>query len=244
MDKALEFNLKSIEIRVSRDGIHIRPDEDLSYLKRVIRDRGLRVSLLASYVRTCDPTDLRCRESLEELEKILRISYEIECGRVRVLAGYIEDLHNSIITIRRFLDRVESLSREYNTLLLFETHDYFAERHNLERLIEVVREYRDVSGILYDPANMLIRNTRVEESLRIVREYTYHVHIKDLVILGGGRYRYTRPGEGVLPICRVLRELWSRDVVFSIEWERMWVRELENSDLIIPLYLDYMMSCL
>jgi len=57
-----------------------------------------------------------------------------------------------------------------------------------------------------------------------------------------GKRVYCRPGEGIVPIPEILRSL--KGIGFtgyvSVEWEKMWHPELEDSDVILPVYLKYL----
>jgi len=244
LEKARSIGVDIIELRVSTDGIRVHPNADPGRVKAILADKGAEAVLLSSYVRTCNPTHAGCDESLKLLEDVMRLAYVLECRRVRIFAGFLNTIEESVVAAEKFLEKAYTKAENYNVVLLFETHDYFAERHNLIHLLDLLNRFRDVAGILYDPANMLMRGVPVEESLRLVKDFTFHVHIKDFKPVPEGEHRYTRPGEGVLPICRIVRELYGRGVVFSVEWEKMWIRDLEDPDLVTPLYLNYMKRCI
>ncbi|MDK6028196.1 hypothetical protein QPL79_02300 [Ignisphaera sp. 4213-co] len=69
--------------------------------------------------------------------------------------------------------------------------------------------------------------------------------MKDFVIVEGKRV-FVRPGKGIVPICKIVRDLDAANYqgYISVEWEKMWHPQLEDPDIIIPLYIDYMKMCL
>ncbi len=243
IERVVRFGLENVEIRVSSDGIHIRPNDDPVKIRGVLRRNNVDVILLSSYVRTRDPeTDDGARE-IESLSKIIDLAENLEVSRIRIFADYIGDINRSINITRKFLGRIRRVVEDRDIRLLFETHDYFAEAKNLSRLLDVLEEY-DFTGLLFDPANMMMRGEDIYKIIEVVRRYTYHIHIKDFKRINDGII-YTRPGEGVLPICFLIKEFIGsgRDIYFSIEWEKMWRPEIEDPDIIIPQYIDYMRRC-
>ena len=248
LEKTLWLGLRSIELRISRDGIHISPETDPEILRNLLREINVRVVLLSSYVRTHNPETIEGREALNALEKIVNIAYRCGIDRVRVLALYEESIERSIQNTREFLRRVEKRLLDVGIRLLFETHDYFAETSNALRLADLLsNEFSEVTGILLDPANMLMKMQSYREIIERYRDHVYHIHVKNFVFRDREVF-YTQPNTGVVPICDIvssfLDKIFSKRIIFSIEWERLWRRDLENPDHIIPLYISYLEKCL
>jgi len=242
--RVVKFDLSTVEVRVSSDGIHLRPSDDPGRVAKLLRDYNVSIVLLSSYVRTRDPDTSEGSAEISLFNKISDLAYRLDTSRIRILASYVDNIDKSIDIARRFLDKISRIALDKGLRILFETHDYFAEISNLRYLIELVSEY-DFTGILYDPANMLMRDQDFNQSLELVKNYTYHIHIKDFKKING-EVIYTRPGEGLLPICQVVKKMINldREIYFSVEWEKLWRQDLEDPDIIIPLYIDYLRRCL
>jgi len=242
--RVIRFDLRTVEVRASNDGIHLRPSDDPSKVAKLLRDYNVSIALLSSYVRTRDPDTSEGSAEINLFNNISDLAYRLEISRIRILANYVDNINKSIDIARKFLDRISRVASDKGLRVLFETHDYFAEISNLKYLIELVRDY-DFTGILYDPANMLMRDQEFNQSLKLVKNYTYHIHIKDFKKIND-RVIYTRPGEGSLPICLLVKEMINLDkeIYFSVEWEKMWRQDLEDPDIIIPLYINYLRRCL
>jgi sugar phosphate isomerase/epimerase len=60
-----------------------------------------------------------------------------------------------------------------------------------------------------------------------------------------GRRVFVRPGKGVMPICKIVKDLKTVGYqgYISIEWEKMWHPDIEDPDIVIPLYIEYIDKC-
>lgn len=246
-ERAARMGLRYIELRVSEDGVHVDPrSADTRLLRGLVERTGVGIALLASYIWAREPGSPEGSLELSRLYRVASLAHDLGVDRVRVFAYYTGDIERSVEALERFLERASVFLEDLGVRALFETHDYFAEKENLRRLAEVLEVYRDSTGVLFDPANIMMRGQSYEEPLYLVAEMVYHVHIKDFTEKEG-LYVYTRPGRGSLPICRIVRDieaLRAPEVFYSIEWEKIWRRDLEDPDLVLPEYIEFVRGCL
>lgn len=243
LERANMFRADGVELRVSHDGVHLKPVYPVPRdVVDLVKSSGVKVCVVSGYARLSlvDP-DL-IGKSVELTKILIKISHKLEALGVRILANWSKNTREDhLAKLARVVEDLADFAEEHNTLLLFETHDDLAKLENLLHFLSTV----DVRvGVVYDVANMLMLGEKHEEVFPRISIRVKHVHIKDYVI-SGGKVKYTKPGLGLVPICRVIRDLKSANYenYVSVEWEKMWHPDLEDSDSVIPLYIGYIRKC-
>ncbi|MCS7110681.1 MAG: sugar phosphate isomerase/epimerase [Ignisphaera sp.] len=244
LGRARKFGLDAIELRVADDGIHLKPHYpiDRSYIK-IVEESGVRIASIAGYARFSAILDEERRRNEDLLKVLVLMAEELGAKAVRVYAGkFPDDVDSSIRRIAESLNRMAEHAYEHNVYIAIETHDELTRVRILLRLLERLDPN---IRIVYDVANMIMVGEKHEEVFPLIADRIVHVHIKDFIIVEGKRV-FVRPGEGIVPICRVVNDLKSRGYkgYISIEWEKMWHPDLEDPDTVIPLYIDFMKGCL
>ncbi len=242
--RARRFGLDAIELRVADDGIHLKPHYpiDRRYL-RIIEESGINVVSIAGYARFSSVLDEERKKNEDLLKILILMAEELGAKVVRVYAGkFPDDVESSIRRISEGLNRLADYSHQHSVDIALETHD---ELTRLEILLKLFEKLDPKIKILYDVANMIMVGEKHEEVFPHIAEKIVHVHIKDFIIVEGKRV-FVRPGRGIVPICRVLSDLRSKNYrgYISVEWEKMWHPDLEDPDVVIPLYIDFMKKCL
>ena len=112
----------------------------------------------------------------------------------------------------------------WNVDVLIETHDAFSASEPFQRLFEQLGR---PSGIIWDSHHTWkLGGETPSESWNQLRDFVYHVHIKDSISQPSARhpYTYVLPGTGEMP-AREVMHLLRRDAfvgAVSLEWEKMW----------------------
>lgn len=244
LERAKRFGLDAIELRVADDGIHLKPHHpvDRKVLK-VIESSGIKIASIAGYARF-SMIDINERLRNEELLKtLILMAEEVGAKAVRAYAGRFPDsVENSINRVAESLNKLADFADTHGVYIAIETHD---ELTRLEILLKLFNKLDPRIKILYDVANMIMVGEKHENVFPHISNRIVHVHIKDFIMVEGKRI-FVRPGKGVVPICRVVKDLKSTGFkgYISIEWEKMWHPELEDPDIVIPLYIEFVKKCL
>lgn len=237
------FGIDAIELRAADDGIHLKPIHpiDRRALDAIERS-GVRIVAIAGYARFSDPSDAERRRNQELLRTLILIARDLGARVVRVYAGrFVDEADKAIPRVANALNEMAGFAMDNNVTIAIETHD---EAARLEILTRILNALDPSIKILYDPANMIIAGEKHEEVFKHIKSRIAHVHIKDFIIEGGKRI-YVRPGKGVVPLCRIIGDLLEAGYqgYISVEWEKMWHPYLEDPDLVIPEYIDYLRKC-
>ena len=244
LERAKKFGLDGVELRVADDGIHLKPHYPIGkeYVD-TIRSSGVKIVSIAGYARFSSVSDEERKRNEELLKTLTLMAEQLEAKVIRVFAGRFEDdSESSIKRISKSLNKFADYAEKHGIYIAIETHD---ELSRLEVLLRLLKELDPRIKILYDPANMIMLGEKHETVFPYISNRIVHVHMKDFVIVEGKRV-FVRPGKGVVPICKIVRDLDAANYqgYISVEWEKMWHPQLEDPDIIIPLYIDYMKMCL
>lgn len=241
IERVKRFKFDAVELRVADDGIHLKPHYPVNKeVKDIIGD--VPVSDLAGYARFSSPDESERTKNVELARTLILMAHDIGARGVRVYAGQFKDPPKvSIERIRNSLNSLADFAEKNGVTLMIETHDEIA---RLDYLLDLLKGLDLRIGLLYDPANMIFAGEKHEEVFPKIGSRIGHVHIKDFIFKDKSRI-FTRPGQGVVPIREIIKDLMRINYsgYVSVEWEKMWNRNLEDGDVILPIYLDYLRRC-
>ena len=121
--------------------------------------------------------------------------------------------------------------------LLLETSGAFCNTGKLREMLDAFAS--DNLGALWDMySTFFIGNESSEQTIKNLGAYVRHVHIKDADIKTG---EYCLIGEGDLPVADMMLALRSvnYDGFISLEWDPVWCEELDDIEIILSHYVNY-----
>lgn len=250
LDKAVQFcrsaGYEAIEIRMD---FHTwsdsqLPDAHYKDVKRRIDAQGLTVSDLGSGIVLNDYHD----SDMKELLRAFQIAQLLHAGGVRIMLGNIRLSAATPLPplnregILRWLREADRLAGEWGREVWIETHNEFSTGKALYELFDEAGLKN--TRVIWDIMHPLERGEAPEETLRFLREKITHIHIKDGLPWNDPDkliWKYTRLGEGIVPIQRIIHLLDAAgyDGFYSLEWESTWRKELAELDCDIPTIRQY-----
>ncbi|WP_338598922.1 sugar phosphate isomerase/epimerase [Sulfolobus tengchongensis] len=236
VERVNRFGFDGLELRVADDGRHLKPEFPIS---REILEilSSIKISDLAGYARFSSEDENERRRNERILETLIKIANILNALGVRIYGGEFSE-ENVIHKIADSLNRMSKIARDYSVKILVETHDSLARKDNLVKLIENL-DYE--IGFVYDPANVIFAGDSHDEVYPLIAKRIFQVHIKDFVIRDNKRI-FVEPGKGVVPLSKIIKDLKVDNYKYyvSVEWEKLWHPEIEDSDVILPKYLSYL----
>ena len=186
----------------------------------------------------CDPADYsQGEDSYSEFLECVRIAKNLRIKNIRIHAKSHDD--NDITNVKSFLDKVMPLIEKEGITVLFETSGLFACTSKLRNLLE---EYAsDNLASLWDMySTYFVANELAEETIENLGAYVKHIHVKDAVKTENGT-SYVLMGEGELPIKDMINALRSvnYDGFISLEWSPKWFEELDDIEIILSQFENY-----
>jgi sugar phosphate isomerase/epimerase len=251
LDNAQRLGYAGIEVR-GADGEMYLPKaqpflprnqaQTLAELKR----RGLVLTDLGSSVSFHDPD--KWEASLQEGKDYIDLAAQLGVPYVRVFGDRVPDRGRAEETIALVVRGYRELCAyigDRDVMILMETHGDFPDLDLLRPVFEGVSDPR--LGMLWDIEHVFKRyGTDTTAFFTWAAPYIRHVHIKDTRTQPDGSFRLCGIGEGDVPIredVALLRGIGYAGFL-SLEWEKKWVPHLEEPEVVIPHYIQFMRSLL
>ena len=143
----------------------------------------------------------------------------------------------------RFFKELCEHAKQWNVEVWIETHNDYSEGKILKELLDAV----DAPNlkIIWDIIHPIECGETPEETIAYLGNRIAHVHIKDGQYNQNDNsveYRYTKPGEGTLPLKEILELLYKigYDGYCSVEWESVWRKEIADIyDNVVAMLEDF-----
>jgi len=199
---------------------------------------GLAVSAFSSSAKMYNPDAAGLEKSLEEVRQYVRLCRIFHCPFVRVFGGQVPDrpvaqaVPIAVETLRRMADIAGA-----DVTLAVETHDDWVHSAPLADVIsQVGLPNVRVLWDLHHPFR--IAGERPEETYSRLGRWVVATHWKDSRPTGEGKWTYTLPGEGDVPLVEMLALLrkGGYDGYLTLEWEKRWRPDLPEPEVAFPAW--------
>lgn len=232
-DCAKEAGLQAMEVRLHRGNKFFDLSvEDVMKAMTYFEEKKIVITNLGTSVavRDYNPTTIKVAKECVDLAVMTKAT------GIRVFLGsFIERF--SEVSAHNYEGIVESLkeiclyAKERKVEIWVETHNAFSTGEVLQKLIEDVGY--DNLKIIWDIIHPYEFGENPQETLQYIGDRIVHVHIKDGVKQEDPDqiiYKYTKLGEGDLPITEIvsLLEKAGYNGFYSLEWENAWKPEIKD----------------
>lgn len=245
--KALGFN--GIEIRgvlreLDNEKIAEFRDEAVSATVAGLSSNRLEIPCLDTSVTFLSDTDPA--ETFRSGKASIDIARKLGAPFIRVFGDRIPKGMGKDTAIVKVAEGMQSLGQYADgkgVMVLQETHGDFAESQMLLNVFERVKS--PAAGILWDVANPYEFGESPQETWGRIGPLVRHVHMKD-VLRRDGELVPCLPGDGIVPICDVMRILEEAGYQgwLSFEWEKMWHMDLDEPETAFPAFIKYILPLL
>ena len=186
-------------------------------------------------------------ESIAEVQAYCDLAQRMGAPYVRVFGGGLggTSWEQAIPRTVEVLRQMADIARPRGVTLAVETHDdWLVSTH----LAEVMRRVeRDNVGVLWDVHHPLqIAGEPLEVTARNLVPHTVYTHVKDSIRQADGKYNYCLPGEGQVPLDRIVALLaeGGYDGYLTVEWEKVWHPEIAEPEVALPAYAKALKSAI
>ncbi len=174
----------------------------------------------------------------QEILQCISIAHNLHVKNIRIRAKSTDK--NSVKLVENFLDEILPIAEENDVTLLLETSGLFKNSADLRQILEHYAS--DYLASLWDMySTYFIANESPEETIKNLGAYVKHVHVKDAVKVDN-EIKYCLMGEGEMPINEMVLALRSvnYDGFVSLEWAPEWFEELDDIEIILSQFENYM----
>ena len=250
LDKIAEFagqnGFDGVELRTSKDGVHLRQDAPVQEAERVgklFRSKGTRVFSLMAYpvFGSDDPAQLAANRDL--LLHVLDLAKAIGADFVRTFGGEFtgrKTREKALSDASTYLTPCAEKARKIGVALGVETHDDWCDAANIR---DLQRAVGGGLGAVWDFTNVVHHNgMSAAQQYAQLGPTVLYCHVKDSVKRADGKHHYVLVGSGEMPVREVVSLLRKdkRDIFLSLEHEKMWVPELAEPEEALPAYVKFM----
>ena len=247
IDKTIEIckqtGIRAIELRLN---FH---NWEVEELKSKLSKENIVISNLGSSVLIRDYDE----NKIELFKQALITAKELNAKGIRVFLGNFFTRYSekkppvSYDGIVKCLKEICDLALQDHVEVWIETHNEFSTGSVLRKLLDDVSRIN--CKVIWDIIHPYEQGESIEDTIKFIGNDIAHIHVKDGVPYDDpdlSSYQYTKIGEGILPVDRIVKLLTERRYsgYYSLEWESAWREEIHNSDctgeIIIPKYAEFM----
>ena len=234
IDLAIENDYKGIDLCASAYPSYFQKNGEFDKYNsgatvRALKDKGLNIPVV-SYSDDIASSDTV--ETVSKIKEYIDFTASIKVPYVAFYASESEDAKANVISV---LSQVHQYAYEKNVTILIKTKGLFADTSVLR---DVLMEFScDSIAALWDMYHTYcVKGEEPEKTITNLGAYVKHVHIKD----SDGEYCLI--GEGDLPTEVMINALASVNYsgYISLDWNLDWMSDLEELDVILAHFSQYM----
>jgi sugar phosphate isomerase/epimerase len=240
---AAKIGFDGVELR-GIAGEHIGPEETPDRrreIRAMFEKAGVRILAIMGY-SSFTVEDPKAREDNIRIAcQFVQTARDIGCPVLRVFGGKLPEGAGRDAMIARVIEGLKRVGAEAEAAgvsVALETHDDWCVGANLRRVLDGVGS--PAVGACWDVANSHFTEP-AEQTYAAIGPFVRHVHFKDARRMPDGKVRSILPGQGEVPLQKVLKILHTGGyaATLSFEWEKKWEPELEEPEVAFPHYLRF-----
>jgi len=245
--------------RLEYDGIEIRGMEGEMFLPkaRPFLPENLEKTLEQIHEKQIKIIALNTSCQFHELDKFdyfiaegkahIDLAQKLGVSYIRIFGNKVPDpsrKEEMITQISRGVQELCDYGLQRNVRILLETHGDFSDLDNMMPVLEKVTGAN--LGVLWDMEHTYkTYGTIIEPFIERIFPYIEHVHVKDTKKVDG-KFQLCFIGEGEVPIQNNIELLkkYGYTGYLSMEWEKKWHPELEEPEVVLPAFIQYIRAFL
>ena len=202
---------------------------------RALADFGLSIPCMDA---ECNIADI---DSLEEIVSTVKFAVQsAKSLKIPYIRVHAKDCDNAIENTVKVIEAILPIAEKENKTILIETSGVFVDS---KKLREVLKEFSsDSLGALWIMDWTYTENNEYpEKTIENLGAFVKHVHLKDFEKTADGT-QLCLIGEGDMPVDSMMNALRSinYDGFISLEWKPKWLPEIDDMELILSHFENFM----
>ena len=244
IDLAAKNNYQGIEIRavsgtVMIAGLDEFKGEGLKETAKKLKDAGIAVACLGTSIGFYAANAEAQKKQLEDAKVAIEIASALDCKYLRTFGGPMPAMQSFGETLRWIWEGYQKLcdlTEAANIIPLLETHDDFSTSPRIREITDGLPGRK--IGVCWDFVHSVRFGESPEDTYAALKDYIFHVHVKDSKVFDARGTDFQLTGEGTVPIkeCIALLKSGGYDGYLSFEWEKLWHPEIAEPEVAIPHY--------
>jgi sugar phosphate isomerase/epimerase len=237
--KAVEYGFDGVELRIGGKQ-HIDPSMSVGERKAVrklFEDCNIEICSISGYSHFCSDNEKELNQNMDLLLSNIELAHDLGAPYVRTFIGQYpetmtEDKASEIAA--KYLNICGEKAIKKGVKVLIETHDAFGTARQVGKILSIIRN--EGVAVLWDIHHTCSGGETPEQTYAILGKLIKHIHMKD-----AQGDAVCMMGMGNLPIREIIDLLNDKGYkgYLSLEWEKMWIKELEEPEIAFPQYIDY-----
>lgn len=245
MDFAVQYGFKGIEVRGLQRELDLPKCKEFNSassrkdtLKRM-KSKGLQFINLGSSANLHIAGPAKRQQQIDEAKRFIDLADDLNCPYIRVFPNNFPKEQSKEFTmelITKGMDELGEYANGTKVKVLMETHGDVVYKNDLLKIMQNVNPKN--TGLIWDISNMwTITKEDLSEVYSAIKQYIYHVHIKDAK-LNEEKIDYVFLGKGDVPIMKAIDLLEQNNYkgYYSFEWEKLWHPEIAEPN---EAFADY-----
>lgn len=238
--KAAEYGFDGVELRIGGTR-HVDPAMtagDRKAVRKIFEENRIEICSLGGYSHFCSSMEKDLNHNKDLLLSYIDLAHDLGAPYVRTFIGQYPETMTEDETAGIAAEYLSCCGEEAlnkNVQILIETHDSFGTARQVNRILSKIQN--EGTAILWDIHHTCSGGETPEQTYDILGKYIKHVHFKD-----ARGENLCLIGMGSLPVVEIVNLLRYKgyEGYLSLEWEKMWVKDLEEPEIAFPQYINYM----
>jgi sugar phosphate isomerase/epimerase len=217
-----------------------QPDR-IEQSKREIAAHNLRISCVSSSAQLHDADPAKHSQQIADAKRFIDLAAVLGAPNMRVFGNKIEGPKDQVIArVASGLHELGIYAVPKRVTVIIESHGDFTDSPTLGEILS--RADSPNVGLLWDAHHTFVDGKEDPAfTVKKLGKYIRHTHLKDSVPAADGR-RYVLTGHGQVPVKRQVEVLAASGYkgCYSFEWEKAWHPELEEPEIAIADFAEFM----
>jgi sugar phosphate isomerase/epimerase len=246
LDFAQAHQFDAVELRGLMGSMDLpsRPEfqsDRIAQSKREIAARNLKISCVSSSAEMHHADPEKRKQQIADARKFIDLAGTLGAPNVRVFGNKIEGPKDQVVArIASGLHELGEYAGGRNVTVIIESHGDFTDSPTLSDVL--TRADSPHVGLLWDAHHTFVDGKEDPEfTVQKLGKYIRHTHLKDSIPSANGR-RYVLTGRGEVPVRKQVEVLAASEYTgcYSFEWEKAWHPELEEPEIAIADFAEFM----
>ncbi|MCJ7839843.1 sugar phosphate isomerase/epimerase [Lederbergia sp. NSJ-179] len=249
ISKAVENGYDGVDFRgyLGEMDIYKLPEfsSDIETTKRKFAEADLEIPCFSSSIRLFTTSNSELEHFKEELRQYGHLCQSFDTPYIRVFGGKIGDTPRSeaIQMVKDNLDQLLPIAEKFEVTLIVETHDDWTKCEHVEEVLNLTHsKYVQVLWDVHHPYRTM--DEEPEKTWDMLGKRIKYTHWKDSYPKEATArgYQLCLMGDGDIPLKRIFDLLDKKgyEGYYTLEWEKVWCPEIEEPEIAIPQYVQYM----
>jgi sugar phosphate isomerase/epimerase len=243
---AQDHDFSAVELRGLQGNMDLpaRPEfqpDRLAQSKRDVATHHLKIACVSSSAQLHDADPEKHKQQIADAKRFIDLAEQLGSPNMRVFGNKIEGPKDEVIErVAAGLRELGAYSGERGVTVIIESHGDFTDSPTLSEIL--TRADSPHVGLLWDAHHTFVEGHEEPAfTVQHLGKYIRHTHLKDSVPTANGRH-YVLTGRGDVPVRKQVEVLESIGYTgcYTFEWEKVWHPDLEEPEIAIADFAQFM----